>query len=159
MKRNDQARVGLGIPSLVLILLVLCLALLGVLALISARADRQMAMRQAELAMTYAQASAKMESAFAELDRQMAECWKNSASEAEYALACETIDEAAGINVTWQDEAKAWMAVEAGSSVLQAAIRRMDWENAKEKRFEILQYALENAENWEQTESLNLMDI
>ena len=60
---------------------------------------------------------------------------------------------------TSQEGQKAWMAVEAGNSVLQAAIRRMDWENAKEKRFEILQYALENAENWEQTESLNLMDI
>ena len=131
MKQEGQTRAGLGVPSLVLILLVLCLALLGVLSLMSARTDLQMSRRHTQLAELYAQAAAGAHEALA-----------------------------AGVPIEWVDETHVRFTLDAGAQrALNVEIERSDWAKAGESRFEIVRHALEDTSEWEQTESLILMGV
>ena len=160
MKREEHARTGLGVPSLVLILLVLCLALLGVLALLSARSDYRMSLRFAELAADAAQAEAQAERILSELDAQMADAWLAAADDAEYAQRCREITLVDTTHIDWRSDEYAAFVVDAGASrVMNVEIERCGWGNAAEKRYVLIKYALEDTNNWEQTESLLLMDM
>lgn len=160
MKQEGQTRAGLGVPSLVLILLVLCLALLGVLSLMSARTDLQMSRRHTQLAELYAQAAAGAQEALADLDAQMAHAWQSCAEETAYAATCQEIVLAAGVPIEWVDETHVRFTLDAGAQrALNVEIERSDWAKAGESRFEIVRHALEDTSEWEQTESLILMGV
>jgi len=160
VKRNGQARAGLGAASMVLILLVLCLALLGVLSLVTARADLRMSERDVELAQHYAEAAACVQQALAELDSQMAEAWHASTDDAQYAQRCMQITRAADAGVEWTDDATACLRFDAGEErEIFVQIRRMTWDKSAEKRYIIEKHMLRDNLNLEQTESLTLMGL
>ena len=57
MTSGGRVRAGLGVPSLTLILLTLCLTLLGTLSLADARAEQSQRKRQEALTTAYYQAA------------------------------------------------------------------------------------------------------
>lgn len=159
MKRKGQSAVGLGAASLIMILLVLCLSLMGVLSLMSARAELNLSRRHAQLAAQYAEASASAQEALAQLDMQLLQSCETSADEAAYMQACMEIDSVGEAKVEWE-ETKAVLFVDAGQArTLQVELELKNWENAAEKRFSVTGYQLIDGNEWVQTEGLILMDL
>lgn len=160
MKQNRQTRVGLGAASLIMILLVLCLVLMGVLSLMSARSDLNLSRRHTELAAGYAQASAQAQQALAELDALLAQARAESENDAQYAEACLGIAQAAGASVEWMNASEAVMRLDAGEERrLEVRVERRAWEEALDRRYMIVSYRLVDERTWEQTEGLILMDM
>ena len=160
MKQNRQTRVGLGVASLIMILLVLCLVLMGVLSLMSARADLDLSRRHAKLAEGYAEASADAQRALAELDALLAEVHAKSADEAQYAALCMDVGSAGSTSVEWEDDTTAILYLDAGEErQLEVRVERIPWDMATERRYKVTSYRLIDAKEWEQTESLILMDM
>lgn len=160
MKHREQSRVGLGAASLIMILLVLCLALMGVLSLMSARADVTLSRRYAQLAEGYANASAEAQAAIARLDEQLAKAHIAAQGEAQYAKACTEINEAGGAQVVWESDSLAVMQFDAQEERnLEVSLERKLWSEAQESRYSIIEYRLIDAKEWEQTDGLVLMDM
>lgn len=160
MKHREQSRVGLGAASLIMILLVLCLALMGVLSLMSARADRTLSRRYAQLAEGYANASAEAQAAIARLDEQLAEAHGAAQDEAQYEKACTAITEAGGAQVVWESDSRAVMRFDAQEErCLEVTLERKPWSEVQESRYNIIEYRLMDVKEWEQTEGLILMDM
>ena len=133
MRRNGQVRAGLGAATLIMILLVLCLALMGVLSLMSA---------------------------LSALDQQLIGAYGNAADDVRYVQACAQIGEADGTMVTWESERKALMLFDAGEERrIELRITLSPWERAPELRYTITDYRLVDTKEWEQTEGLILMDM
>lgn len=158
MTQRGQTRSGLGAASLILILLVMCLVLLGILSLMSARSDWNLSVRHAQLAQQYAEAAAAGQEALRALDEQMADAFKRCAQEAEYAEACLVIGEAGKASVAWIDAFCAEIRIDAGEDrALMIGIERCTWDKAGEKRFIVTQNVLTDMREWRQTDSLELM--
>ena len=64
-----EARFGVGVPTLVMILTVLCLTTLGVLTLTAGRMDARLTKRSTEMTVGYYQAAAVAQERLAEMDR------------------------------------------------------------------------------------------
>ena len=159
MKRKGQSAVGLGAASLIMILLVLCLSLMGILSLMSARAELNLSRRHAQLAAQYAEASAKAQEALAKLDEQLMQIHETSADEAAYMQGCMEIDSVGEAQVEWE-ETKAVLFVDAGQArTLQVELELKNWENAPEQRFSVTGYQLVDSNEWVQTDGLILMDL
>lgn len=73
MKRREF-HLGPGAASLMLVAVVLAMSLLGMLSLMNAKSDLQMARRRADVAEAAAALDAASESSFARLDALLAEC-------------------------------------------------------------------------------------
>ena len=160
MKRRGEGRYGLGAASLILILLVLCLALLGVLSLMSARADLGLSRRHAQLAQAYAEAAADMQRALAEMDHQMVKAYMMTDGEIGYANACSQIVQVGRASVLWLDESSAQLRIDAGDErELIAEIRRCPREKADTARYILTKHALSDVKEWEQTGGLVLIDM
>ena len=160
MKRNRASHVGLGAASLIMILLVLSLALMGVLSLISARADLGMGKRYAELAGGYATASAEAQCTLAKLDALLAEAQWNAQDERQYAEACMKTTQAGECGVDWNHDREAVMRFDAGSKrVLEVVIERTVWNEAMDSRYRVVSYRLLDTKEWKRTEGLILMDM
>jgi len=158
--QKSQSHTGLGAASLVVILLVLCMVLLGVLSLMSARADIRLSERHAQLAKGAAHASADAQRALAALDEQLALAREETMDEAQYSAAAGRIEEAAGAQVCWLDPTHAQIVFDAGyDRRLVVEVERFAWPMSAEKRLSIVRYALEDVYTWEQTESLELMAL
>lgn len=158
MKRSEQARAGLGAASVVLILLVLCLALLGVLSLITAQHDLRMSKRDIELSTAYAMAAADAQRSLMELDRQLCAVCNESENEPEYESGCMKITQAGSAEVIWKDGQSASMTFDAGADRnIVVEIERRLWKEAEKARFNVVAHTLVDASDWTQTESLILM--
>lgn len=159
MSERGRIRAGLGIPSMVLVLVVLCLSMLGVLSLISARSDDALARRHASLTAAYDEAAAAAQRALAGLDIRMTEAWRASGDDAAYQAACELITSAGDAQVEWSGNS-AVMRFDAGyDRELVVEIQRCAWEEAQKKRFTLVRHTLEDTLEWEQTDSLFLMGL
>ena len=160
MKRNQSARVGLGAASLIMILLVLCLALMGVLSLMCARADLSLSRRHADLAEGYAKASAQAQSALTNLDELLFEAWSSAQDEMQYTSVCAEIVQAGNAAIEWATEQDAVMRFDAGEErVLEVVLERKPWSEAQEMRYKLVSYRLVDMKEWDQTQSLILMDM
>ena len=160
MKHRGQTRAGLGAASMVLILLVLCLALLGVLSMMTARNDLSMSRRDLELSVAYAQAADAAQQALMALDEAMTAVWRLSENEAQYLEGCMALQTAGEAELTWLDEKKAQMVFDAGADrQILVEIERNAWEVAGNKRFSITKHTLEDTYEWGQTEGLLLMGM
>lgn len=149
MTQMRRMRAGLGVPTLTLIVMMLCLTLLGTLALADARADRSLGARQEALAADYYQAAAQAQRALAALDAQMAQAFMQAANEAEYARRCMEIAQADGAEIHWSDASHAVFYLDAGSERrLCVEIERSVWEKASARRFCITRHALEDTTDW-----------
>ena len=158
MRRDAEISVGLGIPSLVLILLVLCLAMLGVLSLLSARGDYSMALRQSELAASAAQADDDAQHALALLDEQLTAAWLLAEDDAAYTLACRGITRAGDAQIEWIDDERMALRFDAGAQrTLYVELRRVSWHKVGAQRYRIEKYALIDDAQFLQTESLELI--
>ena len=159
MSEHGQVRAGLGVPSMVLVLVVLCLSMLGVLSLISARNDAALAQRHAELTAAYDEAAAAAQRALCDLDAQLCDAWRTSHDEAQYELACVRVTLAGGSPVEWSEQT-AVLRFDAGyDRELVVGIRRCAWEDAGERRFILLQHTLKDVLEWEQTDGLLLLGV
>lgn len=159
MSEKGQVRAGLGIPSMVLVLLVLCLAMLGVLSLISARNDAALAERHTELTCRYYEVATQAQVALAALDQQMTQAWQASQSDEIYEALCLDIASAGASQVEWQGTT-AKLSFDAGfDRVLVVEVEREDWNHAAEKRFVVTKHVLEDVLEWEQTDGLILMGV
>jgi len=160
VKQNRQTRVGLGAASLIMILLVLCLVLLGVLSLMSARSDLSLSARHAELAAGYAEASANAQRALAELDALLAEARERTESEEQYTEVCLGIVRTGSADVEWLNTAEAVLRLNAGEErQLDVHIEREGWDEALETRYIVTSYRLVDMKEWNQTEGLILIDM
>lgn len=160
MKRNERMRTGFGAASLIMILLVLCLALMGVLSLMSARADLSLSRRHARLAQSYAQAAAEAQLTLAALDEAMCEAYRQSESATDYAKSCMNIDRTGGIAVEWMDDQNAVLRFDAGEErEIEVQIVRTAWEEVRKMRFSVTAHRLVDTKEWAQTEGLILMDM
>lgn len=159
MSEHGQVRAGLGVPSMVLVLVVLCLSMLGVLSLISARNDAALAQRHAELTAAYDEAAAVAQRALCDLDAQLCDAWRTSGDEAQYESACAQVTLAGGSQVEWSEQT-AVLRFDAGADrELVVHIRRCTWEEAAQQRFTVVQHRLKDALEWEQTDGLFLMGV
>ena len=159
MSERGQIRAGLGVPSMVLVLVVLCLSMLGVLSLISARNDATLAERHAALTIAYDEAAAAAQIALRELDRQLAEAWQQSGDETKYAQACQLVTAAGGTQVEWEEQT-AVLRFDAGyDRELVVGIQRCAWEDAGKMRFILLQHTLKDVLEWGQTDGLLLLGV
>lgn len=160
MKQNRGTRVGLGAASLIMILLVLCLVLMGVLSLMSARADLSLSRRHAELAEGYAKASASAQQALSQLDALLVEARDAAQSDAQYAGHRTEIEAIGETSIEWLDEKNARMQFDAGEErLIEVCIACKSWDEARDARYEITSYRLVDMKEWDQTESLILMDM
>lgn len=66
--KEKRYQIGPGAASLILLIVVLCMTVLGILSLISARADRRMAQRAVEMTRGYYAADEQVERALSQLD-------------------------------------------------------------------------------------------
>ena len=159
MSERGQVRAGLGVPSMVLVLVVLCLSMLGVLSLISARNDAALAKRHAELTAAYDEAAASAQRALCDLDAQLCDAWRSSADEAQYDAACAQVTIAGGFPVEWEEQT-AVLRFDAGyDRELVVKIRRCTWDEASKQRFTRIQHTLKDTLEWEQTDGLLLMGV
>ena len=71
MTSGGRVRAGLGVPSLTLILLTLCLTLLGTLSLADARAEQSLRKRQEALTTAYYQAAWEAQRTLACMDEKI----------------------------------------------------------------------------------------
>lgn len=157
MSDRGQVRAGLGVPSMVLVLVVLCLAMLGVLSMISARSDDALAARHIRLTQGYYEAAANAQAALAELDAQMTSAWQASEDDAQYAEACAELTSVSGIPVEWSGET-AVLCFDAGyDRELVVVIERVAWDHAAKTRFSITRHVLKDTLEWQQTDGLLLM--
>lgn len=155
--QHGQVRAGLGVPSMVLVLVVLCLAMLGVLSMISARSDDALAARHIRLTQGYYEAAASAQTALAELDAQMVSAWQASADDAQYAEACAALTSVNDIPVNWSEQT-AVLRFDAGfDRQLVVEIERAAWDDVANSRFSIVRHVLHDTLEWEQTDGLFLM--
>lgn len=159
MMRKEESAAGLGAASLIMILLVLCLSLMGILSLMSARAELKLSRRHAQLAAQYAHASASAQEALAQLDTQLMQIYQASAQEDAYVQACMEIAAVGEAHVAWNDT-RAMLAVDAGEArTLQVEIELETWENAANQRYLVTGYRLVDESEWKQTDGLVLMGL
>lgn len=92
-KKKEAAPFGVGISSLLMVFVVLCLTVFGVLAYMTARADHRLTQRSAQMVQAYYAADTRAEEALARLDEAL------SAMPGEEAL------EAAGFSVSEEEGA------------------------------------------------------
>ena len=83
-QRKHSYAVGPGAASLLMIVVILCLTVLGILGLISARADHRLSMRNQQMSLSYHEASAQLEQALAQLDGVLQSAREGSAADDAY---------------------------------------------------------------------------
>lgn len=160
MNGGEHVRVGLGVPSMVLVLVVLCLVLMGILTLVGARADLSQSLHIAQTMHATYEAQAKAQRALSLLDEQMTQRYLASEDRAAYLAACTEIEATKDMPLCWIDEDSAMMTFDAGfERVLTVEIDSEDWERADQKRFSVVRHVLENAQDWEQEDDLLLMGL
>lgn len=159
MSERGQVRAGLGVPSMVLVLVVLCLSMLGVLSLISARNDAALAQRHAVLTAAYDEAATAAQRALCDLDAQLCAAWRSSEDAEQYEAASMQVSHADCAPVEWEEQT-AVLRFDAGyDRELVVRIRRCTWEEAAQKRFMLIQHTLQDTLEWEQTDGLHLMGV
>lgn len=72
MKRKKEQGLGVGTASVLMIVMVLAFTTFGILSLVSARADREMSSKAAELAGDWYAAEGRMQEQLAKIDAQLA---------------------------------------------------------------------------------------
>ncbi len=83
-KGEQNYRIGPGAASLLMIVVVLSLTVLGILALIGARNDHKLSLRNQEMVSAYYDASSQAQEALLRLDAVLFNARKNSADEGTY---------------------------------------------------------------------------
>ena len=158
MTSGGRVRVGLGVPSLTLILLTLCLTLLGTLALADARAEQRLRMRQEALTDAYYQAALEAQRTLACMDEQMAQAYARCAGEEDYAQQCTALTRAGDTAVEWTDDAHAVFYLDAGfERRLCVEIERCRWDEAHAQRFTVVRHVLEDMKPWQTPAQLELI--
>lgn len=149
--RAREYRIGPGASSLLLILLVLTLTTLGMLSLMSARADWKLSARARDMTQAYYAADAAVQERLMALDELLADARAGAKAEAEYraAVAASLPDWASlsGDEIAFSQDA-------GGSRVIEVRLQIVGL--AGGARYEILSYALVDEMDWE-AEPLELM--
>ncbi len=84
MKKKNSISLGPGAPSLILIFVVLAMSALGMLALMSARNDRNLSLRSAEVAQIVYQMNEEAEESRRAFDRLLRDCAREADSEEDW---------------------------------------------------------------------------
>lgn len=77
-KENEKVNAGIGIPSILLIFIVMCLMVFGALSLSTARNDRNLAYKNAEKSTEYYNAVGKSEELISLVDQKLADSMKSN---------------------------------------------------------------------------------
>lgn len=136
MRERGSSRrgVGVGMASVLMIVVVLALTTFGVLSLVSAQADAGMSRRAVETVRAYYAAEGRIQGKLAELDAAFLS-GESSLLEGETVVLKEEVQE--------------------GQELILELKRA---EEGQEGRFEILRYGLENTDAWSPDESLEIWD-
>ena len=122
MKKRVIA-IGPGAASLILIVVALSMSVLGMLTLMSARNDRKLAERSADMAQNIASLNERAEQSVAALDAVLFSCEQRSAGDAEYQnLISAELPE----GMTLEDGEIFWMEQE-GDHVLDCSVKLAPW--------------------------------
>lgn len=158
MTSGGRVRAGLGVSSLTLILLTLCLTLLGTLSLADARAEQSLRKRQEALTAAYYQAAFEAQRTLACMDEQMAQAYARCSDEEEYAQQCTALTSAGDTDVEWTDDAHAVFYLDAGfERRLCVEIERCRWDEAHAQRFTVVRHVLEDMKQWQEQTQLELI--
>ena len=158
MTSGGRVRAGLGVPSLTLILLTLCLTLLGTLSLADARAEQSLRKRQEALTTAYYQAAWEVQRTLACMDEQMAQAYARCFDEEAYAQQCTALTSAGDTAIEWTDDAHAVFYLDAGfERRLCVEIERCRWGEAHTRRFTVVRHVLEDMKPWQTQEQLELI--
>lgn len=84
MNTKGEYRIGPGAASLMLILVVLCMTVLGALALVSARGDMRLTRRSAQMTAWYSEAEVQTETLLAQIDGILFQCAQTAGDDDAY---------------------------------------------------------------------------
>jgi hypothetical protein len=84
MKTKREFSINIGLPSIMLIFVVLCLVSFGVLSLVSANADRKLSQKVLDRQKEYYEASNEAQEMLASVDNKLHEAYKSASSREEY---------------------------------------------------------------------------
>ena len=110
MKRKVTFAPGVGIPSVILMVVVLCMSILAVLAFMSARNDKALADRSAEVTVSVYRVDANAERTLSQIDELLLSCGAEAADTESYREALAAclpegvyIDTETGV-ISWTEE-------------------------------------------------------
>lgn len=118
MKQNQPVFFGVGVASLVLILLLLCLVTFAILTYNSAASDLRLSQKAADRTTVWQEASNQAQSRIGEIDGCLEESWEQTGQAASYwkrasekigkldwtdKEKCQVIQHAKSLTVTWQE--------------------------------------------------------
>jgi hypothetical protein len=86
METKHEFSINIGLPSIMLIFVVLCLVSFGVLSLVSANADRKLSQKVLTRQEEYYNASNEAQEMLADVDTKLHNAYNNSSSKEEYIL-------------------------------------------------------------------------
>jgi hypothetical protein len=84
MENKREFTMNIGLPSIMLIFVVLCLVSFGVLSLVSANADHKLSTKVLNRQKAYYEASNRAEDELCDIDNKLHEAYVNSSSSSEY---------------------------------------------------------------------------
>jgi hypothetical protein len=84
MKTKREFSINIGLPSIMLIFVVLCLVSFGVLSLVSANADRKLSQKVLDRQLEYYEASNEAQDMLASVDDSLHAAYKSAGSRDEY---------------------------------------------------------------------------
>jgi hypothetical protein len=84
MENKREFTMNIGLPSIMLIFVVLCLVSFGVLSLVSANADRKLSQKVLARQKEYYEASNEAQEMLASVDARLHEAYEKSASKSDY---------------------------------------------------------------------------
>lgn len=158
MSETGRVRVGLGIPSLLVMVTAMALTVLGVLTFNAAQADAALQQRHEALSAAYYGAAVKAQEALLDLDEAMAQAYGLSESEADYARRCMEIPCAGDAQLTWTDETNAVLEISAGyNRQIRMDIRRCAFAQAGAARFTLIRQVLEDTSEWGEAPAIPLI--
>ena len=152
MQGKNSYRIGPGAASLLLIVLVLCLTVLGILALSSARSDYRLAQRNESMIQGYYKADAQTQRALADLDAVIVEARALATDSQAYMQA---IDDNLPAGFELEDDKVVYRADAGADRSLEMSVHIGDLD--EQQRYNVLSVNLTDVSSWEELTIEGLM--
>lgn len=160
MSEKSRFKIGLGIPSILLILLVLILMLLGIVALMEARADESLCLKSAVLTQAYYEAEAQVQNVLSQLDDAICMAGRQASDAQSYAELLAQIEQVANTQLAWSDGGYISFEVDAQSErAIVVSLYCEPWSQTMNKRFSIIKHNLTDKSDWSLSEPVKLIGM
>ena len=144
MQNKNSYRIGPGAASLLLIVMVLCLTVLGILGLSSARSDFRLAQRNESMTQGYYEADAHTQRALAELDSVIVRARELTMTEEEY---MQSIQNSLPVGFDWAQDKVIYRADAGADRGLEMVV--LIGAQDDQKRYDVVSVNLTDESTWE----------